>query len=114
MYHLTPFFLGQEITLYPQLPRDRAIFEMAKIKRICVAPSIDECLWALRNTYYNRGIWHLYEVHDDFLPAINVPDAHETNEHWILHPSPAKYKRYVTEMEATIRISRHNRKILAG
>jgi len=97
LYHLSERWLGQRVTLAPRIPRDRAPFEDRRVRRICVAPTVQGCLLALRGCFYNRGVWWIYATSGvDAVEPISVPDASETGERWLLHPTEMVCVRRIT------------------
>lgn len=86
LYHLSDVFLGDIIKLSPRIPRDPMPGEDRSIPRICVSESIEGCLLALKNCYYNAGVWFVYQTKQSkkkYFSPINVPDAEQTGEKWL-------------------------------
>jgi hypothetical protein len=89
------YFLSQNKIdrLYPRVPNNNFThygFEDSVTRRVCVAPSIGQCLRAI--SLRNEGkIFHVYKP--DHIPEViykpngkAVVDAEDTGELWILEP----------------------------
>lgn len=107
-YHLSTVYIGMTPVLTPRIPRDPMIFEDRKIKRVCVAIEISGCLLALKNTFYNQGIWYIYETDAvAVFEPINVPDASQTGEMWLLEKVIFNYAGCLqTDVSGTIKNKR--------
>lgn len=109
-YHISLQNLGKKKKFHPKIPLNRYegafvkhpyalkdIVEDDTIPRICVAPEIDLCISAITlPNMSEKGIRGYVYVADkplavsEDLPKLLVPDAYETQEHWILSPTVMK------------------------
>lgn len=88
----------------PRVPKSRTEYEDGKIKRICVAPTIRQCLTAIPNagetvrwiqTVGMPVVIHAYYLEADRVEYDTreyVPDAELTSEFWVLE-KPKDWKR---------------------
>lgn len=92
LYHLELANGKPKKKFHPSIPLNRMEGEDKTIKRICVAPSIEECLQSVswgRINYIPKYIPVIVYVFDteDYIPSKDlkkyVPDAIVTNEYWI-------------------------------
>lgn len=86
-YHLTQKIWPNNIILKPKKIFNKSDDE-PNIHRICVSPTIKECLMALGSTlWYKNSIFIFrtkYKIKSS--PCFGVIDSHLTNERWILKP----------------------------
>lgn len=84
-YHVSDTLRKDEITLHPRVEGVNRCFEEPEVPRVCVAPSIEQCMTALP---YCLGIMSVYRTkyQVNAVKAINIEDAHITEEHWIIRP----------------------------
>lgn len=90
-FHLTPRNLGNEVFL---LPRGKSK-EADLPGRICVCPSIGQCLLALPEQNYRNRLY-IYST----LGSANFGsefDGEITQEHWILHRKKFKFEGVINE-----------------
>lgn len=90
LYHVSPTFLGDSVTLYP-----RGGSEEAELPdRICTAPTIPQCILAMPVPDDWEELKELYvyvasEV-EDFVPGTEF-DTEVTEEKWLLTPTTFKH-----------------------
>lgn len=92
------------LSFEPRVPKSRAKLEDGKIKRICVAPTIRQCLTAMpkagESIRWIQSIGMPVVIHAYYLEADRVeydtreyvPDAERTSEFWVLE-KPKDWKR---------------------
>ena len=88
-YHLTTRNFGTHVTL---IPRAKGLFRPdnePEIPRICVAPTMHQCLLAL-GTCLDNDI-NVYAAGGDPTPCWGVKDSEVTDEHWFLEPTTFTY-----------------------
>lgn len=84
-YHLSDIYLGNQTFLTPRIPRDPMLDEGILTPRISSSKEIGLCLFALRNVFYNKGIFYVYYTYDNPInPLEFIPDKYLTNEKWFL------------------------------
>ena len=91
-YHLTTErCLPDKIELYPKIPRSASIYE-SDIPRICVAPSISQCLISICHKHlYN--MFAVYKTNAEVYLPMGVPDAKVTGEVWCLNDQGIIFER---------------------
>jgi len=91
-YHLTtwPNF-SEKIELYPRVPQSSSICE-SDIPRICVAPSVAQCLISICHRYLHNEFF-IYKSNIEVHLPIGVPDAKVTGEVWCLNNKGVIFKR---------------------
>lgn len=95
----------------PRVPKSRSLLEDAETKRICVSPTIRQCLDAIPRAgqimRFMRGVGMSVVVHAYYLEADRVeydtrdyvPDADLTGEMWVLE-KPKDWKRIDYELQS--------------
>lgn len=94
-YHVSSVYLGKKVKLKPKVPEtiSKGYNEDATTKRVCISPTVGQCLMgksgvktvesALEDIM--EDFYYVYEIlTTEAVPALNVHDAHRTDEHWIL------------------------------
>lgn len=90
MYHVSILYLGKRVILTPKIPETRGKDECSLTKRVCVSPTVKQCLFGingindLKYSGINKEGWNIYKTQELGIPAINVFDYRITHEHWIL------------------------------
>lgn len=92
---------GSEVTLYPKEEgKFRCPFEPL-VPRICVAPTIPQCIVALGNLLNEKPIYVYktkYEIADrDIIEPYEVPDSHITDEAWLCEPTDFVLDRVIKD-----------------
>lgn len=101
MYHISRKYLGDGVVLTPQIPTHRNTSECALTKRICVAPTIYQCLLAidgiedLKYSSIPPEGWFVYHTKEIGVPARDVFDVDKTQEHWLLESTYFKFTEKV-------------------
>jgi len=85
-FHVTEKDWGDKITLYPRQNGDFRPANEPKTPRICVAPTIAQCLLALGGAI-DVPTLNVYYTHSKTHPTRRVHDAYITEERWILKPA---------------------------
>jgi hypothetical protein len=86
-YHVSTTLSRKEIKLFPRLDGDNRDDAEPRIARICVAPSIEQCLTAVPYTLNDSfNIYRTKEMCMADMPY-DVFDAHITQEGWIKVPT---------------------------
>lgn len=88
-YHVSCKYLGEDVIFTPRTPRSMGDNE-PKTRRICVAPTIHQCLGAISLSKYDTYC-HVYYTEGEPVRAKEVTDAGLTEEHWFLKKT--KFKR---------------------
>ena len=102
MFHVSRQFIGQSVVMKPQIPRSAPHFEDRTIPRICVSPTIEQCMIGIAGTILKEALklvkhkdWYIYTTTSwDYMPAKDVFDHIDTEEHWFLEPT--KFQLYGT------------------
>ena len=102
MFHVSRQFIGQSVVMKPQIPRSAPQFEDRTIPRICVSPTIEQCMIGISGTILKEALklikhkdWYIYTTSSwDYMPAKDVFDHIDTEEHWFLEPT--KFQLYGT------------------
>lgn len=97
-YHVTQDHWGESVTFTPRVPESRADGENDIIPRVCFAPLIENCLFAISWSF--SLIFNVYSVQEPFQMISNeeivrkgyVCDADETKELWAIEPVTLKYQ----------------------
>lgn len=95
MFHVSRKFIGQSVIMTPQIPRTAPQFEDRTIPRICISPTIEQCVMGISGTSLKEALklikykdWYVYITDSwDYIPAKDVFDHHNTEEHWFLEPT---------------------------
>ena len=97
VFHVSEESHGKAWYPSPRVPCRRMKGEDDKIPRVCVSPTIKQCLLAIdgvRELSFSKIMfddvgWFVYKTDAEaFYPGFNlVPDSDITNEHWILTKS---------------------------
>lgn len=95
MFHISRQFVGQSVILKPQIPRTALQFEDRKIPRICISPTIEQCMMGIAGADLKEALkllknkdWYIYTTDSwDYIPAKDVFDHMDTEEHWFLEPT---------------------------
>ena len=88
-YHITQKKWPKRITLTPRNKGDHRAVNEPEVSRICVSPSIEECVIALGTClicHFNINIYRTVSK----VSAINpydVTDSHITKEKWLIKPT---------------------------
>ena len=100
VYHVTyKEDWGDSIVLFPRIPLSAAKGE-PEIDRICVAPSIEQAIFAAGEIDFVRAIYFADVEDEDLFGAWNVFDSHITEELWLFKP---------TKFELLTRVTSKNR-----
>lgn len=107
MFHVSRQFIGQSVLMKPQIPRSAPQFEDRTISRICVSPTIEQCMMGIAGTILKEALklvkhkdWYIYTTSSwDYIPAKDVFDHIDTEEHWFLEPT--KFQLYGTICSAS-------------
>lgn len=112
LYHIST---NPKIPVFiPMVSNRVANKEDNRVPRVCTAPSIVECMGGYGAVYHdfygdgkNEAQWTVYSF--DFDYAIRptkklVPDAHVTNEHWLIAYSP-ETREYRADKLGTVRMT---------
>jgi len=97
MYHVSVIYLGNHVIFKPKVPKTKNITECTITKRICVSPTIEQCLFGidgiseLKYSGIDKNGWYIYQTEEVGLPAKEVFDYEITNENWLLKESEFKY-----------------------
>ena len=116
VYHMSNKFLGEVTVMKSRVPKITAFGEDEHLPRICVAPSIIGCIYALPefpppDREITKMQWWLYRADldgDDLLDVYHpdsaeLPDAWETGEFWLLKPTVFDLERiYVAQTLARL------------
>lgn len=102
MFHISRQFVGQSVMMKPQIPRSAPQFEDRKIPRICISPTIEQCMMGIAGADLKEALklvkhkdWYIYTTDSwDYIPAKDVFDHMDTEEHWFLEPT--KFTLYGT------------------
>jgi hypothetical protein len=88
-YHVTQKKWPKRITLSPRKIGEHRAIDEPEINRICVSPSIEECIIALGSClkYYSniniyRTVSKVYAYN-----SYDIPDSHITQEKWLINPT---------------------------
>lgn len=92
MFHISRQFVGQSVMMKPQIPRSAPQFEDRKIPRICISPTIEQCMMGIAGADLREALklvkykdWYIYTTDSwDYIPAKDVFDHMDTEEHWFL------------------------------
>lgn len=81
-YHITENNWGKQKTLLPRSNGDNRGVEESKTPRICVSPSIAQCMVAI---YCYGNDWFVYRTKKkvNAKEPISIADAHITDEKWL-------------------------------
>ncbi|ATN94615.1 hypothetical protein FDJ06_gp038 [Pseudomonas phage SL2] len=98
MYHISTVYLGDYVLLRPYIPNNRADGEDSVTNRICVAPSVIECIAAKSGSYDidlnllgSKSTIYAYRSNSTDYIVGNVPDQKQYREHWYLKPTLFTY-----------------------
>lgn len=102
MFHVSRQFIGQSVIMKPQIPRSAPDFEDRTTYRICISPTIEQCVMGISGTSLKEALklikykdWYIYTTNSwDYIPAKDVFDHNNTEEHWFLEPT--KFQLYGT------------------
>lgn len=110
-YHISRIFLGDNCIFEPKIPSTSHPFkEDNKTPRICLAPTIHQCLMGISGSdkYHERWDFYFKDKFDDLYIYIyigevteptKVPDVHRTNEKWLLVPSKLHFSHKLSYEE---------------
>lgn len=95
MFHVSRQFIGQSVMMKPQIPRTAPNYEDRTIPRICISPTIEQCLMGIAGANLQEALtllkgkdWYIYTTDSwDYIPAKDVFDHIDTEEHWFLQPT---------------------------
>lgn len=95
MFHVSRQFIGQSVIMKPKVPNSAPEFEDRKTPRICVSPTIEQCLMGIIGAdlklalkFIKHKDWYIYTTDSwDYIPAKDVFDHMDTEEHWFLQPT---------------------------
>lgn len=95
-FHISKKFLGNKVTLTPNVPDSANSFEEGNIPRICVGDTIFKCLLGIvgykhldskmLSTEFVENPCVYFTEKTPYLPP-NASDFRTTNEHWFLYPT---------------------------
>lgn len=99
MYHISDTYLGRKPLLTPRIPRvAKESGENIRTKRICVSPSIEQCVLGIDGVSYMESSslevgksWYVYQTTKKGKPARKVQDFDTTEEHWIKEETRFEY-----------------------
>jgi hypothetical protein len=99
MYHISDTYLGRKPLLTPRIPRvAKESRENIRTKRICVSPSIEQCVLGIDGVSYMESSslevgksWYVYQTTKKGKPARKVQDFDTTEEHWIKEETRFEY-----------------------
>lgn len=99
MYHISDTYLGRKPLLTPRIPRSaKESGENVRTKRICVSPSIEQCVLGIDGVSYMEyssleigKSWYVYQTSKRGNPAKNIGDFNTTEEHWIKEETRFEY-----------------------
>lgn len=98
MYHISRKYLNESIQLTPRIPASAPAYEDNKTPRICVSPTIEQCIMGIVGSDIKSALkkidtdWYIYKTDDDnYIPAKDVFDHLETEEHWFCKKTDFKY-----------------------
>ena len=102
LYRVTRDYFGEDVLLYPQVPKNVMIGEDSITPRICTCTTIPQCLQSLELEYSDEFRYRLFngeeivlnlyttvidDINDIAQPDIDlVPDAWKTGEVWVIQP----------------------------
>lgn len=99
VYHIMPYVMDTPKSIFPRVPQNHMFSEDTKQPRICVSPSLDDCLTAIGLDFVGITLTfpfviRTYDItqntesilHNDKVRAY-VPDADVTHECWIVQPT---------------------------
>lgn len=86
-YHVSTNYLGSKAKLYPRNPR---LSTEPSVDRICVAPSVAQCLAAIYVCNYESIYIYRTAIPRVAFHAHNVCDAYFTKEKWLRTPTTFK------------------------
>lgn len=95
MFHVSRKFIGQSVIMKTQIPRSAPDFEDRTTPRICISPTIEQCVMGISGTSIKDALkliknqdWYIYTTDSwDYIPAKDVFDHNDTEEHWLLEPT---------------------------
>lgn len=98
LYFVTDKYLGEDPILQPRVPEFTSMMEDSRTKRICVAPTIYQCLIAIEASTklieekVNYKRYRVYRaIYDEETvrqpTADEVSDAYSTGELWFIQPT---------------------------
>ena len=95
MFHVSRQFIGQSVIMKPQIPKSAPNYEDRTIPRICISPTIEQCVIGIAGTDIKSALklikskdWYIYTTNSwDYIPAKDVFDHLDTEEHWLLEPT---------------------------
>lgn len=104
-YHVSRMYLGKSKVFLPKIPESAVrSLEDVETPRICVAPTIIQCLMGIAGTediefeFRNKSKDKFDELFvytpmdcSKVSPAGRIPDFQRTKEHWILEPCEMSY-----------------------
>lgn len=99
MYHISDTYLGRKPLLTPRIPRSaHKSGEDIRTKRICVSPSIEQCVLGIDGISYMESSslevgksWYVYKTNKKGRPAKKIGDFETTEEHWIKEDTHFEY-----------------------
>ena len=102
MFHISQIKID-EIIWTPRLCKDSSIpsdkFFEPPIPRICISPTMAQCLLAMGMYIETPEKWnklYVYRPHNyKRILAHSVHDAHLTDEHWIIHKTQMDYSGFI-------------------
>lgn len=120
MYHVSRVYLGLKPTFEPRIPTYMSDEECKKTPRICVSPSVTQCLLGIQGITQLRHLamelnsgWYVYETKLKGRAAKKVSDFGITEEHWILEPTQFNYVGKVVRLCRNDFAIFKNKKIIA-
>lgn len=98
MFHVTGVYLGDHVLLKPYIPKGPCDGEETTTKRICVAPTVVDCIAgkAGNNVFDNTMLTEGSEIFVYRSSSVDhiiadTPDQLDYNEHWYLNPTLFRY-----------------------